>query len=43
MLCNNIALEEGTLLKFSSDEELGLDSSDTTATDEVQYILLSFV
>ena len=28
-------MEEGQMLRFSSDEALGLDSADTTATDEV--------
>ncbi len=31
-----LEMEEGQILRFSSDEALGLDSADTTATDEVQ-------
>ena len=30
-------MEEGKMPRVSSDEEFGLDSSDTTATDEVEY------
>lgn len=37
-----IAMEEGQMMRFSSDEELGLDSTDTTATDEVHKYQIFF-